>query len=42
MSAIYIPDKFKNGDEEYLNNPLNISRYLVNNYVGNNNYDYLD
>ena len=41
ISAMYIPDKYKNGDEEYLDNPLNISRYLVNNYVGDN-YEYLD
>ena len=40
ISAIYIPDKYKNGDEEYLDNPFNISRYIVNNYVGNN-YEYL-
>ena len=40
ISAIYIPDKYKNGDEEYLTNPLNISRYLINNYVGEN-YDYI-
>lgn len=40
ISAMYIPDKYKNGDEEYLSNPLNISRYLVNNYVGDN-YDYI-
>ena len=40
MSAIYIPEEYKNGDEEYLNNPLNITRYIVNNYVGEN-YKYL-
>ena len=28
ITAISIPDEFKNGDEDYLNNPLNISRYL--------------
>ena len=41
ISAFYIPEKYKNGDEVYLNNPLNISRYIVNNYVGEN-YEYLD
>ncbi len=41
ISAIYIPEKYKNGDEKYLNNPLNISRYIVNNYVGEN-YEYLN
>lgn len=40
ISAIYIPDKYKSGDEEYLDNPLNISRYLVNSYVGEI-YEYL-
>jgi len=40
MSAIYIPEEYKNGDELYLDNPLNISRYLVNNFVGEN-YQYL-
>lgn len=41
MNAIYIPDKYRNGDEDYLNNPLNISRYLVNNFVGKN-YQYIE
>ena len=41
ISAYYIPDKYKNGDEVYLNNPLNISRYIVNSYIGNN-YDYIE
>ncbi|MBQ9582101.1 MAG: hypothetical protein IJR21_07005, partial [Synergistaceae bacterium] len=42
MSAIRVPDKFKTGEEHYaLNNPLNITRYLVNNFVGANNYEYL-
>lgn len=40
FSAILIPEEYQNGDEEYLNNPLNISRYLVNNFVGKN-YEYL-
>ncbi len=41
ISAIYIPDKYKNDDDIYLNNPLNISRYIVNNYVGEN-YEYIE
>ena len=41
MNAVYIPEKYQNGDEKYLSNPLNISRYLVNNYVGKN-YTYLE
>lgn len=41
ISAYYIPDKYKNGDEIYLNNPLNLSRYIVNSYVGKN-YEYID
>lgn len=41
MNAVYIPDKYKTSDIEVVKNPLNISRYLVNNYVGNNNYNYL-
>lgn len=40
VSLIYIPEEYKNGNEEYLNNPLNISRYLINNYVGDN-YKYI-
>lgn len=40
MNAIYIPEKYKNGDEEYLTDPLNISRYIVNNYIGKN-YEYI-
>jgi len=40
IGAYYIPDKFKNGDEVYLSNPLNISRYIVNNYIGEN-YEYI-
>ena len=40
ISAYYIPEKYQNGDEKYLDNPLNISRYLVNNYIGNN-YEYI-
>lgn len=41
ISAVYIPDKYKNGEEKYLNNPLNISRYIVNSYIGNN-YEYIE
>ena len=40
ISFIYVPEKYKNNDEKYLNNPLNISRYLINSFVGNN-YEYL-
>ena len=40
MNAIYIPEKYQNGDEQYLKNPLNISRYIVNNYIGKN-YEYI-
>lgn len=40
INAVYVPEKYRNGDEEYLSNPLNISRYLVNNYVGEN-YEYI-
>lgn len=41
FNAIYIPKKYINGDEKYLDNPLNISRYLVNNIVGHN-YEYIE
>lgn len=41
MSAVYIPKKYRNGEEKVLSNPLNISRYLVNNFVGEN-YKYID
>ena len=40
ISAIYVPKKYKNGDESFLSNPLNISRYLINNFVGEN-YEYI-
>lgn len=40
ISAIYIPEKYQTGDESYLDNPLNISRYLINNYVGKT-YNYI-
>ncbi len=41
INAVYIPDKYQNGEEKYLSNPLNISRYLVNNFVGKN-YEYIE
>lgn len=41
FSAIRVPEEYQNGDEQYaLANPLNISRYLVNRFVGEN-YEYL-
>lgn len=41
MSAIRVPEKYRTGEEHYaLENPLNISRYLVNSFVGKN-YEYL-
>jgi hypothetical protein len=41
FSAVRVPEKYKNGEEVYATeNPLNISRYLVNNYVGKN-YEYI-
>ena len=41
FSAIRVPEQYQNGDEQYaLANPLNISRYIVNRFVGEN-YDYL-
>lgn len=40
INAVYIPKKYQNGEEKYLGNPLNISRYIVNNYIGKN-YEYL-
>lgn len=40
ISAMYIPEKYRNGDEGYLDNPLNISRYIVNNFIGKN-YEYI-
>ena len=41
INAVYVPEKYRNGDEKYLGNPLNISRYIVNNFVGNN-YKYIN
>lgn len=41
MSAIRIPEKYKNGEEVYaITDPLNLARYLVNRFVGEN-YKYL-
>lgn len=41
MSAIRVPEKYQTGEEQYaLENPLNMSRYLVNSFVGQN-YEYL-
>lgn len=41
MSAIRVPKQFRNGEESYaLSNPLNMSRYIVNNFVGRN-YEYI-
>ena len=41
ISAIRVPDEYSFGEEEYIyNSPLNISRWLINNYVGRN-YDYI-
>lgn len=39
MNAIYIPEEYRTEEDYVLSNPLNISRYLINNYVGNN-YEY--
>jgi hypothetical protein len=41
MSAIRVPKQFRNGEESYASsNPLNVSRYIVNNFVGRN-YEYI-
>lgn len=40
MSAVYIPEQYLTGEEEVLNNPVNISRYLMNHYVGGS-YEYV-
>ena len=40
ISAYYIPDKYRTGDEINLSDPLNVSRYLINNYIGKN-YEYI-
>jgi hypothetical protein len=39
ISAVRIPEKYGKLSEPL--NPLDISRYLVNNFVGEDNYDYL-
>lgn len=37
FSAIRVPEQYLNGDEHYaLSNPLNLSRYLINSFVGLN------
>ena len=42
ISAIRIPPSLRKGDENVmLETPLNISRYLINHYVGSNNCQYL-
>ena len=42
MSAIRVPPEFQTGEEHYaLESPLNITRYLINNFVGRN-YEYLN
>lgn len=41
FSAIRVPDKYKTGQEHYtMQDPRNISRYLVNSFVGEN-YNYI-
>ncbi len=41
ISAVRVPEQFKNGEENFMmDTPLNIARYLVNNFVGRN-YKYL-
>lgn len=42
VSAIRVPEQYKNDQEHYMmEDPRNISRYLINNFVGKN-YDYID
>ena len=42
MSALRVPEKYKSGEESFaLSNPLNMSRYLVNSFVGRN-YAYVE
>lgn len=42
FSCVRVPEKYKNGEEKYMMvTPLNISRYLVNNFVGEN-YSYIE
>lgn len=40
MNAVYVPKRYISGDEKVLRNPLNITRYIVNNFVGDN-YEYI-
>ncbi len=41
LSALRVPEKYQTGEERHaLENPLNMSRYLVNTFVGKN-YDYV-
>ena len=41
ISAICVPEAYRNGEEAYaLTTPLNMARYLVNNFVGEN-YGYI-
>lgn len=41
FSAVRVPEQYQNGEERYAyENPLNISRYLVNRFIGRN-YEYL-
>ena len=41
ISAIRVPEQYQNGEEQFAaSNPLNMSRYLVNRFVGKN-YEYL-
>lgn len=41
ISAVRIPEQYRNGEEKYMmDTPLNIVRYLVNNFVGRN-YEYI-
>lgn len=43
VSAVRIPAKYRNGNESVMNvTPLNISRYLINSFVGPNNCKYIE
>lgn len=43
LSAIRVPEPCKDGTESFaVLSPLNMSRYLVNRFVGEGNYDYID
>lgn len=42
FSAIRVPEPYQNGQERYtMEDPRNISRYLINSFVGEN-YDYIE